>query len=709
MDDSVSAGYGEPDKERDDEDAEEVVEEIRARWKEAKDGLADWRKEAREDFAFRAGHQWDPKDIAKLNDQERPAVTFNRIGAMVDAVSGLEINNRQEVKYFPREQGDVGADEIFTAAGKWARDNCYGEDEETEAFDDAATCGVGCTETSMDYEEDPEGLIRIDRKDPLMMLWDPAATKKNLSDARYVFNAVWMDREDAEDRWPDAEDALSVDELMLSSSGDGQPHNADRAFLYEGATNDDKEIRKNQVLVLHYQCYKLEPIYRCLDPFAKKIKEFSEDEFKRLEKNIGEIGMELVGAGTQTKPNQVPYVKQNRKKYHRAFLIGDTLLDSGPSPCQHGFTFKFITGKRDRNKGTWYGIVRPMKDPQRWGNKFFSQVLDIVAKNTKGGAFVEEGALVDKAKAEEQWASASPLILLREGSVSQGKIKERQAAGYPTGIDRLMTFAFEALPYVSGIPLETMGLTGKDQAGVVEQGRKQSAMAILAPLFDSLRRYRKEQGRVLLYFIQEYISDGRLIRVLGKGGITKYLPLTKDPKALEYDIVVDQAPTSPDFREKTWAALNAVLPIMLKQGYPIPPSVFQYAPLPADVAAELSQYAQGYVPPAIQQQLQSMQQAVQKSQQQVQDLTQQLQTVQSDRSLEAAEIKRKDVDSQRRANVKLAAVTAESQEAQAAGERAQAETTRDALATVADLEIKAKDAQTRAEAARHAASQSQQS
>jgi hypothetical protein len=596
----------------DDSNLEGDVAAINKRWKEAKDGLAEWRQEAREDFAFVAGHQWAADDIARLKEQGRPAVTFNRIGAMVDSVGGLEINNRQETRFYPREMGDAPVNEILTDAAKWARDNCQAEDEESDAFQDASVSGIGVTESRMDYDEEPDGKIVIERLDPLEVFWDPAAKKKCLSDARYVFAARWMDKSEIKERWPGAEDYFYTDDLKEHQT----PHNADRAFMYEGESVDE-EVSKTQALVKHYQCYKLETYYRAADPFTGQLADLSQKQFSALQKNVKKMGLTLVEKkpGEQAGAKQISYVKSKKKVYYRAFLIGDKMLGGDElerSPCQEGFTLKFITAKRDRNKNQWYGIVRSMKDPQRWGNKFFSQIHDIMAKNQKGGAFVEEGALIDARKAEEQWASSNPLILLKEGGID--KIKERTPSQYPSGLDRMMMFCFESIPFVSGINLEALGLANREQAGVLEETRKKAAMAILAPLFGALRQYRREQGKVLLSYIQKYLTDGRLIRIIGNSGNVKYVPLTKQPDTLQYDVIVDQSPTSPDFREKVWAALNQqVLPIMLKNGQAIPPSVLQYAPLPSDVAAELAESMSGKLPPQVEQKFQEMQGALQKA------------------------------------------------------------------------------------------------
>ena len=79
--------------------------------------------------------------------------------------------------------------------------------------------------------------------------------------------------------------------------------------------------------------------------------------------------------------------------------------------------------------------------------------------------------------------------------------------------------------------------------------------------FDSLRRYRKSQGRLLLYLIMTYLSDGRMIRITGDVG-PQYLPLTKQPGWATYDIIVDDAPSSPQQKELTWGLLAQMMPMI---------------------------------------------------------------------------------------------------------------------------------------------------
>jgi hypothetical protein len=118
-------------------------------------------------------------------------------------------------------------------------------------------------------------------------------------------------------------------------------------------------------------------------------------------------------------------------------------------------------------------------------------------------------------------------------------------------------------------------------------------MTILQPMFDSMRRYRKMQGRQMLYIIREFLSDGRLIRIVGKDQ-EQYVPLTKQEGADKYDIIVDDAPSSPNQKEATWAMLQQILPAI---GKIIPPSTWmallEFSPLPSSAQAKIKESMEG--------------------------------------------------------------------------------------------------------------------
>jgi hypothetical protein len=557
-------------------DEDDLVTEVVNNLSRGRRHWSKWRIDAIEEYDFFAGIQWAEEDITKLNNEGRPAVTFNRTARTINAVTGLEVQNRQEVRYFPRrtdsitpgQMNDSGFSEMQTNAAKWVREQCDAEDEESEAFHDCAICGIGWTDTRMDYEDDPEGKIIIERIDPLEMVVDPESKKCNFSDARWVAHIKNYTRKEIQELWGDVIESNSG---TFWNDSEGAPHDADNDFKYE-SDQGDRLSKTNTISVARYQYYKRVNMYKVQDITGELI-DLDEEKFKKVEPFITDKNMR--------------YVKYPKRIYKELILIGRKIIEQTDKGCNH-FTFRAITGLRDRNRNYWFGLMRLMKDPQRWGNKWMSQIQHIINTNAKGGAFVERGALSNPRKAEEDWSKPDAFIVLNDGALSQNKIMPREMPRYPEGIDRLLQYALSAINDVTGVSLELIGLAERDQAYVLEQTRKQAGITILATFFDSLRRYRKVQGRILAYFIREYISDGRLIRVLGPEG-AKYIPLMRDELSFEYDIIVDDAPTSPNVKEKTFNVLNQIVPMCLQSGIAVPPDILDYAPLPEDLISKWKQ------------------------------------------------------------------------------------------------------------------------
>ena len=50
-----------------------------------------------------------------------------------------------------------------------------------------------------------------------------------------------------------------------------------------------------------------------------------------------------------------------------------------------------------------------------------------------------------------------------------------------------------------------------------------------------------------------------------------------------YDVIVDEAPTSHNVKERTFGMLMQMLPVLSKLGVPVPPEVVEYMPLPSSL------------------------------------------------------------------------------------------------------------------------------
>lgn len=546
--------------------------------------VSKWRKEAREAFDFYSGRQLTDDDKAELRAKNRPVVEFNGIGPLVNAVIGSEINNRREVRYFPREQGDAQANEILTAAGEWFRDETEAEDEESDAFRDDVICGMGWTDTRLDFEDDPDGSPKIERMNPLEMGWDCNAAKANMIDARRMWRVRELAYEDAVDLTGVKDRSkLNAGWIRSLGGGDDDQHDQDEADLYSGTQNEQANggFGKNKYLVVEIRWFEKETYYRGPDlQNPMEIKEYAQEQVTLLRKQFPDF----------------PVVRQQRKVVRRAFLGADVLGEPDKPMVPPGmFGWECITGYKDETANQWYGIVRAAKDPARWSNKFFSQVMFLLNSQSKGGIGVERGAFENDREGEESWAKSDAITYFKAGALSAEKPKfiQKPTAQFPAGFFQLYQDAKEALTDVTGLSPEFIGTREVVQAGVLEHQRRQASLNLLATLFNSLRRYRKRQGRTMLYLIQNHLADGRLIRIVGDD-LKRYVPLTKEAVADKtYDIIVDDSPTSPNEKDRTWQILMQMLPMVRDLVTPeIALELLALSPLPASLVEKLRGKAQ---------------------------------------------------------------------------------------------------------------------
>jgi hypothetical protein len=555
------------------EEQEDVdfIEDVHDKYRSNLDHTKDWREETVQSYNFVSCDQWSDEERAIMEEQLRPVITFNRTEVFVQAVTGLEALNRNEVRYLARKAGKTGQGQadMWTDAAKYVNDDCDAEVHHSFAFRDLVICGMGWTETRMDYQMNTDGDIKIERRDPLRMYWDTRATQRNAQDKRWVISITDISKDEVLEQWPGADITYSSN-FAIDQSETFSPHDANKAWKYEKDQSKNLPHDEDNLQLVQYQWYETQSFYKVRNPMDGSVKEFDAKTMKKYREAYPDVVSQMKVVG--------PFPK---RQYKRAFIVGWTVLEIQDIECED-FTFQCMTGKHDRNNNVWYGLMRNLKDPQQWVNKLYSQILHIINSNAKGGLIAEKDAFDNVQQAEEDWADPTKIVWTNSGAVSKGKIMTKPDIPYPAGLDKLMQYAMSMFTEVVGINMELLGLAEKVQAGVLEAQRKQAGMTILAWCFDAMRAYRKTHGRVLASYIREYISDGRLIRIVGNKG-EEYLPLMRDKLAAEYDIVVAESPHSTNERDRVFAILSQTMPMLIDMGIMPPVEALDYLPLPGDL------------------------------------------------------------------------------------------------------------------------------
>ena len=561
---------------------ETILAQAKARYLLSREFAEPFRQEARRSQEFVAGHQISKEDMANLERDKRPAVVFNFIGPNIKAITGMERGNRHEIKYMPREKSitDGQVANIYNQTCKWVFDRNDNEFHESRAFRDMCITGMGWTQTRAEFFDDPDGKIVSPAIDPLRKLWDPSARAENLSDRRYDFTEVLMDQDSFEAMGKEFENF--VKDNTLSPNVFGELLNDDlvlgpivehRPDGYAGGESDtDHRQFLGKIAVLEYNFYVYEEVFQLIGGDGKVMNEFvSKARASQLKEEVPEFQVLSIG---------------KQRRYYKAWFNGNELVAQQPNNDPKAFTDYCVTGEFDPITGQWFGVVRSMIDPSNWSNKLFMQLLHIINSNAKGGFFFKKGAFVNKAKALADWAKGNMGIEVGGENAIDQMIRERVPTPMPTAIHELLLFVTGIIPRVSGFNMELLGMSGKDQPGILEHMRKQAGMTILAPFFDSLRFYRRAKGQGLIHFMKTYIGVDRISRIVDDESRAALATLSL-PDVDKFDVFVEESPYSPNLKLSNFIMLSDFLQTQPALAGLIGDLILEQSPLPAPLVQEI--------------------------------------------------------------------------------------------------------------------------
>ena len=579
--------------------------------------LYDWQIDVNMDFQFAALDQWEKKDKERLDSEGRPALTFDRTRPIIASVAGAEITNRYEPKFLPRDADLDDVDVPFSEAGnkvyKWARDRGNFENAESAAFQSALICGVGVTEFYMDFEGDKDGSIHLDRVPIWEMGWDPTSVKPNYLDARYVMRDRWVDEDEIISRFgrDNFEDVKELGNAEISQGRGlmarimGREVEDPRHTYFHNKTSKYYDPRRSRIRV--WEMYRKERRYGTRiflpdgsDHVVPKDKTQEALEMVRtmtLQAQIQEAMMMGVDPSQLPMP-AVDYVEdfpttQIKRSYHAG---NHTITDDEVNLTT--FPYQFITcfeDWKDPQRLYHFGLMRSMRDPQRYANKFFSHAVHQWASNPKGAIMYEADLFTNLKSAKKEWAKATGMIEVDTGKLQTPRPKYEVIPNNTSmgGIETLLAHSINSIATSSGVNEQYGVGTAQDlkrTAASAVQSVKDSNMVTLSQPFDALRLYKKTQGRLLLDFVAEYVQPKQLERLLGPGEEAQlFIGAAKDGElSQQYEVIAEESVAAKSKQHEVFSKImeTSFIPQLLELGVPIPPTLAKYFPFPADINSD---------------------------------------------------------------------------------------------------------------------------
>jgi hypothetical protein len=312
--------------------------------------------------------------------------------------------------------------------------------------------------------------------------------------------------------------------------------------------------------------------------------------------------IEMVPAPIPPMPPPLQAKQRPIKRVYQAFTAYETLLEKMATPLRGLKRIPYIPFRAlwDKNKKEWFGLLRALIDPQKQHNVEQSAIVQLMQLMPKGSWMGPKGVFHNKHEWEEKIAQPGKML---EYNAARGKPEQIPTPPIPRHlIDMAMTRP-QAMREICGVNVEMTGQRQGQDPGIVMEMRSKAAKTVLAPIFDNFRRSKKEFGKVLLAFIQTYVSPGRRIRVLGPEG-TAYVEMTLDMQLGRYDLVVEETNASVNDRIAALNILQTTLPQMLSAGFTPPPETIDLLPMPPHVREAIKRQIAwemtlaGKIPPA---------------------------------------------------------------------------------------------------------------
>lgn len=196
-------------------DEKTTLEEVKQWYETAEDLTIDARETAEQCRDYYDNDQWSEAEKAALKKRNQPIVTKNRIKPKIDFLLGMERQMRTDPRAAPRTDKDVDASRAATETMRYACDKTDFSQERSKVFENILIEGTGGADCTVEQSKDGKFEIKVRHLSWDRIWFDPYSRRHDFDDAKYIGWVMWMDKADALEQWPDAEDML---EDMLAAA-----------------------------------------------------------------------------------------------------------------------------------------------------------------------------------------------------------------------------------------------------------------------------------------------------------------------------------------------------------------------------------------------------------------------------------------------------------------------------------------------------------
>lgn len=536
----------------------DILATARARFTLVETAESDIRKEAREDFRYIRGEQWENADVSSrtTGGNRRPCLTFNKLTGPLNQTANEARTNQPGIEVHPVDSStDPETADVLEGLIRHIEYVSKADEVYETAIEQSAGGGFGyfkvatryATPASFDQE------LRIERiPDPFSVYIDPFAREADKADMKWAFETEFVSQEDYKAEYGDTEPA--------------------QLNFYAGMTNPAPGwIREDGVLIARY--WVREPVNRKLVavtwPDGKVTGQFADEMPDPLPAGLTYA---TDAAGKRVERDTTTYEVKCYK------INGVEILETIDWPGQY-IPILVVLGKEMIVEGQRFifSLVRFARDPQRLYNFYRSSEAETVMLGTKAPWVGVKGAFKDP-----RWATANVIpwayLEYEPVDIAGNPAPPPQRNAFEPPIQAMSLGAAQAaddIKSTTNIYDAALGAQGPESSGIAIQRRQsQSGMSNLH-FMDNLSRAIRHCGEILVDLIPRIYDTPREIRILGEDRAQQVVKVNqsyRDDKGKDryhdlsigkFDVAITTGPSYPTQRLEAFDTMTK-----LAQAYP---------------------------------------------------------------------------------------------------------------------------------------------
>lgn len=558
-------------------------------------GMESWALTAKRCVDYTEGRQWTEEQLARLDLEERPGLTFNKIAPLVRLVLGYHRNNRMDSKFMPGFDGS-GVEMVAEALTQLNKQISQANQEpyvDTEVFLDGTLTGRGFYDQRLDFEHNDFGELRVSARDPFSIKLDPEGEEYDLNKHSFVMEDRWISIEEIEFLYGTGAAALLAplirggqylggipnslieysDAIMpwrtfggVTNSSYASGYQAMEAYLVNAYDRARKVIRITDCQ--HY----IRVMTRCFVDLetGDRVPVPDHFTFEQIQKVLLYTQAKYQSRG-EASPLRVQVRPLRRVKW--TTIVGDLVVHDEWSPYSTFTTTGYFPYFR---RGKTRGMVEDLLDPQDEVNKRRSAQIDIITRTAHSGWIYHEKGVSAEMKERIETYGAMPGINIEWKGEEHHKPEQLKPVTPPTAMEKLEEKGAADLKEISGINDSLLGQIDRVQSGRALEARQRQGVLALQIYMDNMTRSKQLVSYKRLEIVQQHYTEQRVVRTLGEDGKSQQVIINERDEAGEivnnitlgkYTAVVNETPMAASFMA---AQFEELMDLVAKGIVPIP-------------------------------------------------------------------------------------------------------------------------------------------